>query len=151
MTLLQHFGNSDGAEGAKDARASSNGQRSLDQIRSKPLYAVVCAKNRELPPREENIPGKRILRCKAVFMIAHTKRSRMTTQQKPVIFGTISWIANELIGIRTLEHTLSEELEAGKQADKRFLLDQIRDLNVRVKALDLALDDYVCAGRERWS
>jgi hypothetical protein len=108
-----------------------------------------AAKKSRIAAARRKVSCERILRCKTIFMIAHTMRSRI--KRKPVIFGTISWIANELVGIRTLEHTLSEKLESGKQADKRLLLDQIRDLNVRVKVLDLALDNYVCAGRQRWS
>jgi hypothetical protein len=80
-------------------------------------------------------------------MIAHRKRA--VAQAEPMIFGTISWIANELIGIRSREQHLCKKLESGSHADKRFLLDQIRDLNVRVQVLDRALDSYV--SRSRWN
>jgi hypothetical protein len=63
-----------------------------------------------------------------------------------MIFGTISWIVNELVGIKTLELRLCEKLGSGTPANKRFLLGQIRDLNVRVQALDRALDHYVGGG-----
>ncbi len=84
-------------------------------------------------------------------MIAHRKpalaRKRPQPIHGPTIFGTISWIANELVGIRTVEQRLHKKLSAGTSADKRILLDQIRDLNVRVQVLDHALDNYVSQGR----
>ena len=73
-------------------------------------------------------------------MIAYNKNPE--TSRNPVIFGTISWIANELVGIRTVEQRLSKKIQSSTATDKRFLLNQIRDLNVRVQLLDRALDNY---------
>lgn len=78
-------------------------------------------------------------------MIAHRKRSQV--RHSPTIFGTISWIAHELVGIRTQERHLCKKLRSGSPADKGKLLSQIRDLNVRVQVLDRALDNYVSRGR----
>lgn len=84
-------------------------------------------------------------------MIAHRKPALLRKRPKPVhgpkIFGTISWIANELVGIRTVEQHLHKKLSSGTSADKQILLNQIRDLNVRVQVLDRALDNYVSQGR----
>lgn len=79
-------------------------------------------------------------------MIAPTKRPE-TRQKNPKIFGTISWIAQELDGIRTIEQRLCKKLESGTPTDKRFLVDEIRELNVRVHVLDQALDKYVSPSR----
>ena len=61
--------------------------------------------------------------------------------------GTVSWITDELIGIRTLEQRLSKKLESPTPQDSRFLLDRIQDLNLRVELLDRALDEYIGAGQ----
>ena len=74
---------------------------------------------------------------------------RMNVQKKnieigrnPGVFGKVSWIADELIGIRTLEERLSKKLKAKPApAKSRLLLDGIRDLNARVELLDRALDE----------
>ncbi len=79
-------------------------------------------------------------------MIAPIKHAE-PQRNPPMIFGTISWIASELVGIRTIEQHVSEKLESGTPADKRVLLETIRDLNVRVQVLDQAIDNYVSQGR----
>ena len=57
-------------------------------------------------------------------------------------FGKVSWIAHELIGIRTLEERLSKKLKSPAASSKRvLLLDGIRDLNTRVELLEQALDE----------
>ncbi len=62
--------------------------------------------------------------------------------------GKVSWIAEELIGIRTLEERLSRKLNSRPSADQnRMLLDGIRVLNGRVELLDRALEDLRRAGR----
>jgi hypothetical protein len=80
-------------------------------------------------------------------MIADKKHSE--THRDPMIFGTISWIASEIIGIRTLEQRLCKKLESRTPTDNRFLLDEIRDLNSRVQVLDRALDNY--GSGSRWT
>jgi hypothetical protein len=70
--------------------------------------------------------------------------------------GRVSWIADELIGIRSLEESLSKKISSGKLesatlqsgvgANKRALLAGLRDLNTRVESLDRALDEF---GRSR--
>ena len=59
--------------------------------------------------------------------------------QKPKV---VSWIADELIGIRTLEERLAKKLKSTSAGDSRVLLDGIRDLNTRVELLDRALDEF---------
>jgi len=59
----------------------------------------------------------------------------------PGLNGRVSWIADELIGIRTLEERLSKKLKSAPAANNRVLLDGIRDLNTRVELLDRALDE----------
>ena len=78
-------------------------------------------------------------------MITHKKRSAMT--RVPMILGTVSWIADELIGIRTLEQRLSRRLESRAPQDNRFLVSRIRDLNQRIDVLDRALDEYISTGK----
>ena len=58
-----------------------------------------------------------------------------------MILGRTSWIADELIGIRTLEQRLSKKLKSGRQQNRQYLLSNIQDLNWRVELLDRALDD----------
>jgi hypothetical protein len=60
-----------------------------------------------------------------------------------MILSNISWIADELIGIRTLEERLSKRLSSTTQQNRRFLLNSIQDLNLRVAVLDRALDQYI--------
>jgi len=62
-------------------------------------------------------------------------------QDDPMILGRTSWIADELIGIRTLEQRLSRKLKSGRPQNRQYLLDHIQDLNWRVELLDRALDD----------
>ena len=61
--------------------------------------------------------------------------------QDPMISGRSSWIADELIGIRTLEQQLCKKLKSGRLENRQYLLNHIQDLNWRVELLDRALDD----------
>jgi hypothetical protein len=58
-----------------------------------------------------------------------------------MILGRASWIADELIGIRTLEQRLSKKLKSGRTQNRQYLLSNIQDLNWRVELLDRALDE----------
>lgn len=58
-----------------------------------------------------------------------------------MILGRTSWIADELIGIRTLEQQLSKKLKSGRLQNRQYLLGNIQDLNWRVEMLDRALDE----------
>jgi hypothetical protein len=58
-----------------------------------------------------------------------------------MILGRASWIADELIGIRTLEQRLSKKLKSGRPQNRQYLLSNIQDLNWRVELLDQALDE----------
>ena len=59
------------------------------------------------------------------------------------VFGKITWIADELVGIRTLEMRLSKKLNSKPEAaNNRVLLEGIRHLNTRVELLDRALDEF---------
>ena len=58
-----------------------------------------------------------------------------------MILGRASWIADELIGIRTLEQQLSKKLKSGRMQNRQYLLSNIQDLNWRVELLDRALDE----------
>jgi hypothetical protein len=62
-------------------------------------------------------------------------------QDDPTILGRTSWIADELIGIRTLEQRLSKKLKSGRPQNRQYLLSNIQDLNWRVELLDRALDE----------
>jgi hypothetical protein len=62
-------------------------------------------------------------------------------QDDPTILGRASWIADELIGIRTLEQRLSRKLKSGRLQNRQYLLSNIKDLNWRVELLDRALDE----------
>jgi hypothetical protein len=64
-----------------------------------------------------------------------------------MILGTVSWIADELIGIRTLEQCLSRRLESRAPQDKTFLVSRIQDLNQRIDLLDRALDEHISTGK----
>jgi len=64
-------------------------------------------------------------------------------QVDPMILGRTSWIADELMGIRTLEHRLSRRLKSARPQNRQYLLSNIQDLNWRVELLDRALDEYV--------
>jgi hypothetical protein len=69
-------------------------------------------------------------------------------RQDPMISGRTSWIADELIGIRTLELRLSRKLKSGRPQNRQYLLSNIQDLNWRVELLDRALDEYVGTGQQ---
>ena len=62
-------------------------------------------------------------------------------QDDPTKLGRTSWIADELIGIRTLEQRLSRKLKSGRPQNREYLLNHIQDLNWRVELLDRALDE----------
>lgn len=71
------------------------------------------------------------------------QKKNFESGRNPGVFGRVSWIADELIGIRTLEERLSKKLNSKPAADNnRVLLDGIRDLNKRVELLDRALDEF---------
>jgi len=78
-------------------------------------------------------------------MMTRKKRPAMT--RTPVILGTVSWIADELIGIRTLEQRLSRRLESRAPQNSQFLLSRIQNLNQRIDLLDRALDEYISTGK----
>jgi hypothetical protein len=56
--------------------------------------------------------------------------------------GKVSWIADELIGIRALEERISKKLKTRSAANRQVLLNGIRRLNTRVELLDRALDEF---------
>ena len=62
-------------------------------------------------------------------------------QDNPTIFGRTSWIADELIGILTLEQRLSRKLKSSGPQNTQYLLHHIHDLNWRVELLDRVLDE----------
>ena len=64
-----------------------------------------------------------------------------------MILGTVSWIADELIGIRTLELHLSRRLQSRGPQNRQFLHSRIQDLNQRIDLLDRALDEYISTGK----
>ena len=78
-------------------------------------------------------------------MMTRKKHSIMT--RTPIIFGPVSWIADELIGIRTLEQRLSRRLQSRAPQNNQFLLSGIQDLNQRIDLLDRALDEYIATGK----
>lgn len=71
-------------------------------------------------------------------------RKNLLRQDFPMS-GRTSWIADELIGIRTLEERLCRKLKSGRPQNGQHLLNHIQDLNWRVELLDRALDEYVGA------
>ena len=71
----------------------------------------------------------------------NAQKRNLESNRNAVVLGSISWIADELIGIRTLEERLSKKLKSAPAANNRVLLDGIRDLNTRVELLDRALDE----------
>jgi hypothetical protein len=77
----------------------------------------------------------------------NAQKRNLESNRNAVVLGSISWIADELIGIRTLEKRLSKKLKATSAASSRVLLDGIRDLNTRVELLDRALDEFSRRGR----
>jgi hypothetical protein len=64
-----------------------------------------------------------------------------------MILGTVSWIADELVGIRTLEQRLSRRLQSRAPQSSQSLLSGIEDLNQRIDLLDRALDEYISTGK----
>jgi hypothetical protein len=64
-----------------------------------------------------------------------------------MILGTVSWIADELIGIRTLEQRLSRRLQSRARQNSQSLLSGIHNLNQRIDVLDRALDEYISTGK----
>ncbi len=72
----------------------------------------------------------------------NVQKKNLEYGRNPGVLGRVSWIADELIGIRTLEQRLSKKLKSRSTADNRVLLDGIRDLNTRVELLDRALDEF---------
>ena len=64
-------------------------------------------------------------------------------RRDPMMPGRTSWIADELIGIRTLEQRLYRKLKSARPQNRQYLLSHIQDLNWRVELLDRALDEYV--------
>ena len=76
-----------------------------------------------------------------------TRKKRPVMTRTPMILGTVSWIADELIGIRTLEQRLSRRLESRTPQNGQFLLSRIQDLNQRIDLLDRALDEYISTGK----
>jgi hypothetical protein len=79
------------------------------------------------------------------FMI--TSKIQTAEPRTPVIFGAISWIVDELIGIRTLEQRLSRRLQSRAPQNSRILLSRIQDLNQRIDLLDRVLDEYGTTGK----
>ena len=76
-----------------------------------------------------------------------TRKKHLAATRPPMILGTVSWIADELIGIRTLEQRLSRRLESRALHDNQSLLSGIQDLNHRIDVLDRALDEYISTGK----
>ena len=76
-----------------------------------------------------------------------TRKKQPAATRTPMIFGTVSWIADELIGIRTIEQRLSRRLQSRAPQNRQFLLSRIQDLNQRVDLLDRALDEYISTGK----
>ena len=74
------------------------------------------------------------------------KNGLQTRLDNPTMSGRSSWIAEELIGIRTLEQRLCRKLKSSQPHNKRYLLDYIQDLNWRVELLDRALDEHQRSG-----
>ena len=64
---------------------------------------------------------------------------RPQEQRKPI---NLSWIVDELIGIRTLERRLCDELGSPRRPNPSYLLDRIQLLSCRVDKLDRVLDEY---------
>jgi len=76
-------------------------------------------------------------------MTTTVKTHKNHMRQDPMILSRTSWIADELIGIRTLEQRLCRKLKSGRPQSRLYLLNHIQDLNWRVELLDRALDEYV--------
>jgi hypothetical protein len=76
-----------------------------------------------------------------------TGKKPSVVTRPPMILGTVSWIADELIGIRTLEQRLSRRLQSRAPQNSQSLLSGIQNLNQRIDVLDRALDEYISTGR----
>jgi hypothetical protein len=76
-----------------------------------------------------------------------TRKKHLLGNHPPMILGTVSWIADELIGIRTLEQRLSRRLDSRTPQNSQSLLSGIQDLNQRIDVLDRALDEYIGTGK----
>jgi len=75
-----------------------------------------------------------------------TRKKHLVVNRPPMILGTVSWIADELIGIRMVEQRLSRRLQSRPQ-NSQALLSGIQDLNQRIDVLDRALDEYISTGK----
>ena len=76
-----------------------------------------------------------------------TRKKHSVATRTPMILGTVSWIADELIGIRTVEQRLSRRLQSRAPQNSRSLLSGIQNLNQRIDLLDRALDEYLSTGK----
>jgi len=76
-----------------------------------------------------------------------TRKKNSVPERTPEVLGTVSWIADELIGIRTLEQRLHRRLGSRAPLNSQSLLSGIQVLNQRIDVLDRALDDYISTGR----
>ena len=77
-----------------------------------------------------------------------TRKKHPIVTHTPMILGTVSWIADELIGIRTLEQSLSKRLQSRAPQNNQILHNRIQDLNLRIDLLDRAIDKYISTGKE---
>ena len=76
-----------------------------------------------------------------------TRTKHPIVSRPRMILGTVSWIADQLIGIRTLEQRLSRRLKSRAPQNRQSLLSGIHDLNQRIELLDQALDEYISTGK----
>ena len=76
-----------------------------------------------------------------------TRKKQPVVTRPPMILGTVSWIADELIGIRTVEQRLSRRLQSRATQNSQSLLSGIQNLNQRIEVLDRALDEYISTGK----
>lgn len=76
-----------------------------------------------------------------------TRKKHPIVTRTPMILGTVSWIADALIGIRTLEQNLSMRLQSRAPQNSQILHTRIQDLNQRIDLLDRALDEYINTGK----
>jgi hypothetical protein len=76
-----------------------------------------------------------------------TRKKHLVVNRPPMILGTVSWIADELIGIRMVEQRLSRRLQSRVPQNSQALLSGIQDLNQRIDVLDRALDEYISTGK----
>ena len=83
--------------------------------------------------------------CNSACMM--TRKNHPAATRPPMILGTVSWIADELIGIRTLEQRLSRRLQSRAPQNSQSLLSGIHNLNQRIDVLDRALDEYISTGK----